>query len=274
MKATRLSPHLGFPTPDAPLFDALVAGIDPIDHVAFIADRGFGGVVDPFTMMRDPASQRAIGDAAARRGLHMGGFLYAPFDAIGRARWASCDSAVQAMVLGDVRAALDAAQRLGARQIAILSLAEPGEDEPEQLASMIDLLRRAGDLALAAGVELCVEGVNRARLPQMLLHGVARSAALVERTDHPAVRLLFDTGHAAATGEDCAAMLEAHFPLVAAIQIADHPGRVETGGGAIDLNAFFATAERLGFVGQYELEHRWSEPGQSAQRRFLDRLER
>ena len=275
MTRSRFASHLGFPTPDQPLFDALVPGTDPLAHIAFAAAQGFGGIADPFAAMRSPALQARIGDAAARAGLRMGSFLYLPFDRLADARWASTDAAVRAATLDDMRAALAIAARLGSDRIAVIGMAEPGIGREQQHRAMADTLRMAGDLAARAGVMLCVEGVSPQRLPQLLLHGIAASAAVVRLAAHPAVRLCFDTGHAASNGEDAMAMLIRHHDIVGTIQIADHPGRVEMGGGTIDFDAFFAAAARFGLTDRpFELEHRWSDPQAARQRDYLDRLER
>lgn len=264
--------HLGFPTIDSPLFDELVASSDPVDHIAFAADQGFLGVVDPFAAMRSSADQSRIGDAVRRRGLEMGSVLYAPFDAAARFRWASPDPEARALVLADVGRGLTTAARLGSRALAIIGLAEPGEPVAMQHATMADTLRRAGDIADRAGVTLLVEGVNPERLPRMLLHGVEAAASVVRRAAHPAVGLLLDTGHAAAVGEGPARMVARHHAIVGAVQIADHPGRVEMGAGVIDWPAFMATAARHGLDRRFELEHRWSRPGDGVRTDYLRRL--
>lgn len=274
MTRTRFAPHLGFPAPDQPLFDALVVGADPGDHIAFAAEQGFGGVADPFTAMRSADAQGRIGEAAARCGLRMGSFLYLPFDRLARARWASRDAAVRSDTLDDVREAIAIATRLGSDRIVILSVAEQDGTVSEQHAAMAEMLRFAGDLVGRAGLKLCVEGVSPQRLPQMLLHGVAASAQVVRQAAHPAVALCFDSGHAASSGEDAAAMLCEHHDIIATIQIADYPGRVEMGGGTIDFVRLIEHAAGFGLDDRpFELEHRWSVPGAAIQRVCLDQLE-
>ena len=273
MSRARFAAHLGFPTPAQPLFDALIPGDDPLDHIAFAADQGFGGIADPFAAMRPTAVQVLIGRAAARRGLRMGSFLYAPFDRISAARWASPDRDHQEAVLADVTKAIAIAMRLGSDRIAVIGLGEVGVPMAAQHRTMADTLRLAGDRAAAAGVVLAVEGVSPQRLPQMLLHGVEASAAVVRLADHPAVGLCFDTGHAAANDEDPVVLLARHRDIIATIQIADHPGRTEMGGGSIDFAALLAEADRLELASQpFELEHRWSQPGAACQRDYLARL--
>lgn len=264
--------HLGFPTIGSPLFDELVASSDPVDHVAFAADHGFLGVLDPFAAMRSAADQSRIGDAALRRGLEMGSALYAPFDAAARFRWASPDPEARAQVLADLSRGLTLAARLGSRALAIIALAERGPSIDMQHATMAETLRRAGDLAGAAGVTLLVEGVNPERLPRMLLHGVESAASVVRGAAHPMVGLLLDTGHAAAVGENPAEMVMRHHAIVGAVQIADHPGRVEMGAGIINWPAFMAAAEIHRLDGRFELEHRWSRPGASVQTNYVQRL--
>src|SRR3546814_3915651 len=72
------APHLGFPTPDNPLFGALCGSTDPERQIAFAAEHGFRRIQDPFAAQRSVADQEGIGDAAAAAGLGQGCFAYAP----------------------------------------------------------------------------------------------------------------------------------------------------------------------------------------------------
>ena len=271
MSLGRFALHLGFPTPDRPLFAELVGSVDPLAHIAFALDNGFGGIADPFGAMRPPAVQAEIGRTAMAAKLAVGSFLYLPFDEIGRARWASDDAAAQTRIMEDVEEAIAIAERLGSRSVAVLSLAEPDRTVQQQGQAMADLLRRAGDLAAPAGIVLAIEGVNPARLPQMLLHGTDAAAAVVRAADHPAVRLCFDTGHAAACGEPVVETLRRHADLVAAVQLADHPGRVEIGAGVLHVSDLLRAVDES-WGGLLELEHGWSEATVDCQSAYLDQL--
>lgn len=264
--------HLGFPTPDQPLFGALVGSADPVDHVVFAAERGFAGIVDPFAAGRSADQQAAIGRVAAARGLPVGAFLYLPFAAIARARWCTSDADIVSLIEADIGEAIAVSDRLGADRIAVLGVAEVGLSTKTQYAAMAENLRRAGDIALKAGKLLCVEGVNPIRLPHMLLQGVEAAARVVRNADHPAIRLLFDTGHAMACGEDPIGMMERHGDIVAEVQIADGAGRWEIGAGQLAFQAFAAACRAMGQEAPFALEHGWSRPAAAVQAHYLETL--
>ena len=190
----RYAAHLGFPSIDHPLLAGITGSDDPVRHIEFAAGLGLAGVLDPFAASRSSAAQARIGMAAMDHDLAMGSFLYVPFPELARARWASPDLECVPILLDDVCNAIAIAARLGSRHIVILAIAEVGIPASVQQSVMADRLKWAGDLAARAGMTVLVEGVSRARLPHLLLHGIAASATVVSAAAHPAVRLAFDTG--------------------------------------------------------------------------------
>ena len=268
------APHLGFPTPDSPLFGALAGDLDPEKQIEFAAVHGFRRVQDPFTARRTTAEQQRIGDAAAAAGIGLGCFVYAPMERCAEPAWAAVDASARDALEKDVEAAIAVGRRIGSRYVAVLTGTDPERTRAEQRAAMTaNLVRFAGRVA-DEGMMLCVEAVSAKRLPQMLLHHFADAIEVVRAADHPAVRLIFDFAHVQAMDGDILGNLDAGWDLIELIQIADHPGRVQPGAGELNFVRLIDELERRGFSGPCELEHLWSESGADVQSAYLEWLGR
>lgn len=268
------APHLGFPTPDLPLFGALTGDTGVESQIAFAAENGFRSVQDPFAVLRTEAEQRRVGAIAADLGITLTCFVYAPMKRASEPHWCADGAAGRAALAHDVDAAIALGRRIGSRHIAVLTGRDPARGKAEQRAAMAANLRLMADRAADAGMVLCVEAVNAQRLPQMLLHHVADAMEVVRAADHPAVRLIFDFAHTQAMDGDIIATMEAAWDLIELFQLADHPGRVEPGAGELNFVRLINEIERRGFRGPCELEHQWSAPGPDVQRTYLEWLGR
>src|SRR3546814_17782509 len=79
-------------------------------------------------------------------------------------------------------------------------MAAEGVGTAAQLANVTDNLRQAADLAARGEVTLGIEPM--VAVPGMLLQSASSAADLVSRVHHPAVGLLFHTGHVSALDGD------------------------------------------------------------------------
>ena len=268
------APHLGFPTPDAPLFAELAGDAAPEAQIAFAAAQGFRRVQDPFTARRSQEAQSRIGEAAAAAGVGLSCFVYAPIERASQPAWSATDAAGRAALEADLDEAIAMGRRIGSRHIAVLTGTDPARPRPQQVHAMTDNLTRLADRAAEAGMMLCVEAVNAHRLPQMLLHHFADSVDVVRNAAHPAVRLIFDTAHIQAMDGDILGNMDAAWDLIELIQLADHPGRVEPGAGELNFVRIIDEIEQRGFSGPVELEHAWAGAGRERQERYLHWLQR
>ena len=268
------APHLGFPSPDAPLFSELASSTEPEAQIAFAAAQGFLRVQDPFTARRSEAEQSLIGQTARAAGVGLGCFVYAPMERAMQPHWSAVDTETRRMLDVDVDAAIAIARRIGSQHIAVLTGADAARSRAEQFHAVTANLVRAADRVAEAGMMLCLEAVNAQRLPQMLLHHFADAVDIVRSVDHPAVRLIFDTAHIQAMDGDILGKMDAAWDLIALIQLADHPGRVEPGAGELNFVRLIDEIERRGFTGPVELEHGWAEPGADRQKNYLQWLDR
>src|SRR3546814_21176828 len=79
-------------------------------------------------------------------------------------------------------------------------------------------------------------------VPGMLLQSAYSAAELVSRINHPAVGLIFDTGHVSAMDGDVLTAQRELEHVVCAYQLADMPASVEPGRGGL---AFVPLLTRL-----------------------------
>lgn len=270
----RFALHLGYRPPFEPLFRATVGSDDPLAHIAFAAAQGFAGVLDAHARRRPVEQQLAIGDALRRHGLQAGCVLCTVFEDIKQPAWGHDTLAARAWVDAEVALAVAAAKRIGSRHIAVLGGADPALPRAEAHRAFAAHLRRAGDVAAAAGLTIVLEHLNEATVPGMLLHRLDETLALLAATDHPAVRLIFDTGHVAAMDGALLPALERAWRWVEVVQIADQPGRVEPGAGRAGVVELLDWLHARGHAGLVELEHGWAVPGRASEAAGLQALAR
>lgn len=272
----RYAVHLGFRSFDRPLFARAARSVAPADQIVFAAEQGFAGVQDPWFSDRDAAGQDAVAAALAATGLPAGTLVVGGRADLARPLWLpeSPDEA-RRLDAALARALADAA-RIGATDLAVVPAARPDLPIAAQEDRLIAALRDAGDRAAAEGRRLSVEAIGPGSVPGLLLTGAAQAARVVRAVAHPAVRLIFDTGHLLAEGEDPLQVLERDHDILGPVQIAGQPGRCEPGQGDTPLAPVLEALVRQGHGGLVELEHLWREDSAAAERAglaWLDALE-
>lgn len=268
----RYASHLGYRSPDAPLFPLSARAPGPLAQVDLAAELGLAGV--QFALARNSrlAEQIAVGARLRHLGLATGCMLYAPFDVIRTPYLGRPGPAVRDEFLHQVRAALRVARHINSHQVVVLAAADPDIARGAQVDALVEHLRSAAELAHEAGVVLELEGIASAVLPPMILQRLDDVVEVLQRVGSAHVRLIFDTAHVQAIDGDAVAQLGRVFDYMDILQIADHPGRFEPGSGGIDFESILTEVARRGFRGLVELEHGWSLPGVEAERRGLESL--
>jgi hydroxypyruvate isomerase len=140
------------------------------------------------------------------------------------------------------------------------------------MAAMIDNLRRLAPRAEKAGVVFGLEACNPWEYPGLFLNDVREAYAIAAAVDSPAVGLVFDIYHVQMTSGDLIRNLERCWDRIAAIQVADNPGRAEAGTGEINWVNVFRVLRERGFTGLVELEHEVREAGAEGEQTVLERL--
>jgi hydroxypyruvate isomerase len=268
----RYASHLGYRSPDAPLFPLSARSPGLLAQVDLAAELGLAGVQFALARSSRLAEQIAVGARLQHLGLATGCMLYAPFDVIRTPYLGRPGPAVRDEFLHQVRAALRVARHINSRQVVVLAAADPDIARGAQVDALVEHLRSAAELAHEAGVVLELEGIASAVLPPMILQRLDDVVEVLQRVGSAHVRLIFDTAHVQAIDGDAVAQLGRVFDYMDILQIADHPGRFEPGSGGIDFESILTEVARRGFRGLVELEHGWSLPGVEAERRGLESL--
>jgi hydroxypyruvate isomerase len=267
----RFAPNIGLNSLDTPLFRHLVGERDPVAHIEFIADQGFAGIEDNFLKLREPAEQERMGAALSRRGVSMGCFVANPAS-WDKPLWVSRDTGARAQLEADLAASIEAARRTGGRVMTVLTGLDPRLPRDYQRVTMIDNLRRLAPIAERAGVVLGLEACNCWEYPQLFLNDVRDAYAIAAAVDSPAVGIVFDVYHVQLMTGDVIRNLQRTLSRIAAVQIADNPGRTEPGTGELNWVNILRVLQQSEYAGLVELEHEILHSGIEGERRALEGL--
>ncbi|RXV74169.1 sugar phosphate isomerase/epimerase [Burkholderia stabilis] len=116
-----------------------------------------------------------------------------------------------------------------------------GLTDHEALAIAVPFFRQLGDIAQAHNVIICLEP-NPAHYGANFMLNSAETAHVVQRVDHPAIKMQFDTGALAINGEAAADVLRQFAPLIGHIH-ASEPDLVPLGDGAVGHQATAAALQ-------------------------------
>jgi hydroxypyruvate isomerase len=264
--------HLGFRSPEAPLFPASAGSSDPLAQIDFAASIGFAGVQDPWFATRPPATQVAIASRVRERGLVAGCLVCgAPAD-VRAPLWTCADVAGPRGLEAKLGVAMEAARRLGARQIVVLTGVDPDSPRESQIDRLVSNLAWAASRVGDEGLTLCLEPTNARTLPGMLLNHFEEGCEIARAVGRPSVRMIYDTAHIQSMDGDLLGNFVRAFDLIEVVQIANHPGRTEPEIGEANLALVLRKVHECGYDGLVELEHVWSEGGLEAEQRGLDWL--
>jgi hydroxypyruvate isomerase len=268
----RYAAHLGFRSLEAPLFPASAGSSDPLAQIDFVASIGFAGVQDPWFATRPPATQAAIASRIRERGLVAGCLVCgAPAD-VRTPLWTRKGAAARKRLEAELSVAIDAARRLGAREIVALTGVDADAPRQGQIDRFVANLTWAAPRITSEGLTLCLEPTNARTLPGMLLNHFEEGCEIARAVGRPSVRMIYDTAHVQSMDGDLLGNFERAFDLIQIVQIANHPGRTEPEIGEANLTAVLEKVHDFGYGGLVELEHVWSNGGLKAEQRALDWL--
>lgn len=114
-----------------------------------------------------------------------------------------------------------------------------------------EILRAAGDYAQQAGVILAPEALNRFEC--YLCNTMAQLRHLLELTDHPNVRAMYDTHHANMEEKTHASALRHIAPHLAHVHVSEND-RGTPGSGHIDFAETLQTCHEIGYEGWFTIE--------------------
>ncbi len=148
-----------------------------------------------------------------------------------------------------------AASRISSRFVGIIQPDVPWETQRTQI---VEGLKRAGDLAAAAGVTIALEplSVNPTQ-PRRALDRCLEAFPVIKEVNHPNVKICFDLYHLQRTEGNLVVSLRNGLQdkLIKIVQIGDNPGRLEPGTGEINYPFIFKELRRLNWTGYVDTEH-------------------
>ena len=159
--------------------------------------------------------------------------------------------------LADVRQAIVFAQKLEIPQIILMSgNSVPGSTREEQFASMLEGVKRAGDLASKANLSLIIEPLNnKVDHKGFFLDNCVDGLRLVRECGNPHVKLLFDIYHEQVQLGNVIRTLTEAAPHVAVFHVADNPGRSDPGTGEMNYDNIYKAIAKTGFKGYLTMEY-------------------
>lgn len=125
----------------------------------------------------------------------------------------------------------------------------------EQYANLIDGLHKVMALVEKTSITVWFEALNTHHIHGgVFIHSHAQAADLVQRVNHPRLRMAFDVYHQQRTAGNLIHGLHAHAGLYDTVHIADVPTRQEPGTGEVNFDSIAHTLRELNFTGKIGLE--------------------
>ena len=166
----------------------------------------------------------------------------------------------QDALLAEIKERVDIAKEFGTQPdlISFVGIIQPDVPWETQRAQIVDGLKRAGDIAAAAGVTIAVEplSVNPGQ-PRRALDRAVDAFPVIKEVNHPNVKICFDLYHLQRTEGNLVINLRSGLQdkLIKLVQIGDNPGRLEPGTGEINYPFIFKELRRLNWTGYVDTEH-------------------
>ena len=159
--------------------------------------------------------------------------------------------------LADVRQSIVFAQKLEIPQIILMSGDDvSGRTHEEQYASMLESVKRAGDLAAQANLTLIIEPLNnKVDHKGFFLSTCGEGLKLVKESQNPHVKLLFDIYHEQVQVGNVIRTMREAAPHVAVFHIADNPGRNDPGTGEMNYENIYKAIASFGYEGYVTMEY-------------------
>ncbi len=124
----------------------------------------------------------------------------------------------------------------------------PTEDENKWSA---DVLRQVAQFAQQADIMLAIEYLNR--FENYLLTNGADTKALVERVDHPNLKMMYDTHHSHIEDKNSAAMIESCADIIKHVHISESD-RDTPGKGQVHWEEVFRALKKINYDGWFVIE--------------------
>lgn len=243
-----------------------------IEQIAFAADQGFTAWEDNEAVSRPPAQIDAMAKALHQRGITMGVLVASmPKWSAFRPILGADDGAEREAMLADLGRAIEVAKRLDARWLTVVTgFMDPKVPIDLQTARIIELMRRAGDVAVRHGVVLVMEPLNTiTNHPNIFMRTIPQGYMIAKGANSPGVKVLADLYHAQIQAGNLIPTLESCWDEIAYIQFGDNPGRLEPGTGEINYKTIVGWLRKRGYAGVIGMEHGNSLDGRAGEDRLI-----
>lgn len=244
-----------------------------LEQIAFAADQGFHAWEDNRARQRPVAEQEAMAKALSKRNMTMGVFVASSPDwrkGNGPYLGGDSDNDRQAFI-ADITVSVEVARRLNAKWLTVV----PGMMDLKipihiQTGRIIELMRRAGDIAAPHGLVLVMEPLNtHVNHPGVFMQTIAQGFAVAKGAGSPAVKVLADLYHEQIQSGNLIATLEQCWSEIAYLQFGDNPGRKEPGSGEINYGNIVRWLRARDFKGVIGMEHGNSLAGMQGEDRLI-----
>ncbi len=163
--------------------------------------------------------------------------------------WGPVDPANHGRFVEQVKQAIANAQAIGSKRVLALSgPARQGVAREAQMEALVEAGRLVGPLLEEAGLAMVWECLNvLVDHPGYFLVRSAEGSELVRRTDHPAVKFLFDIYHQQISEGNLINNIKKYHAEIGHFHFADNPGRHEPGTGEINYQNVFKAIHETGY---------------------------
>jgi hydroxypyruvate isomerase len=243
-----------------------------IEQIAYAADQGFTAWEDNEAVSRPVAQQEAMARALRQRGMTMGVLVASmPKWSQFRPILGADDGAEREAMLSDLGAALEVAKRLDAKWLTVVTgFMDPKVPLDLQTARVIELMRRAGDIAARADRVLVMEPLNTiTNHPNIYMRTITQGYLVAKGANSPGVKVLADLYHAQIQAGNLIPTLESCWDEIAYIQFGDNPGRLEPGTGEINYKTIVGWLRKRRYAGVIGMEHGNSLEGRAGEDRLI-----
>lgn len=243
-----------------------------IEQIAYAADQGFTAWEDNEAVSRPVAQQEAMATALRQRGMTMGVLVASmPKWSQFRPLLGADDGAEREAMLADLNVAMEVAKRLDAKWLTVVTgFMDPKVPLDLQTARIIELMRRAGDIAARADRVLVMEPLNTiTNHPNIFMRTIPQGYLVAKGANSPGVKVLADIYHAQIQAGNLIPTLDSCWDEIAYIQFGDNPGRLEPGTGEINYKTIVQWLRTRGYAGVIGMEHGNSLKGRAGEDRLI-----
>ena len=151
----------------------------------------------------------------------------------------------------EIKDAITIAEDLGAKALHILSGVT--ENNQNSTNTFISNLKFALD---NSKIFILIEPVCEEQLPGYFLRTIDQAAAIIDKIDHPRLKIMFDCYHIYTESGDLVKNFADHADKIGHVQIAAAENRAEPFPGALNYSDILPEFKRLGYQGAFGCEYR------------------